>query len=390
MNGNGDAKSRGDAARPTDRITRIETIPLKVPMERAASGSTLKLTHRCTIITRVHTDQGVVGECFNANDDDLAAPVLAMLHGEMAPRLIGLDVLAVEEAWSRMRKSAAPFLKDRRIALRAQALIDSAILDAVGKIAGLPLHVLWGEGKSSVPVVALGGYYREKDDLAALAAEVATLRAFGIEGLKLKVGGMTPAEDARRAEAVRKAGGPAFILACDANQGWTAREALDFAARTKDLGLAWFEEPCHWDNDRQQMALVRAVGGVPVAAGQCELTRFGCRDLMTAGAIDICNFDASWGGGPTEWRRIAALATAFDVRMIQHIEPHIGLTLAAGTRNADYAEVMLPWRDPFFYKLIANQPARPFVDGRYTMSAGPGWGMILDEDYIAHARRQDV
>ena len=133
------------------RITRIETIPLKVPMERAASGSTLKLTHRCTIITRVHTDQGVTGECFNANDDDLQAPVLRMLHDEMVPRLIGLDILAVEEAWSRMRVSAAPFLKDRRIALRAQALIDSAILDAVGKIAGLPLHVLWGEGKIRCP-----------------------------------------------------------------------------------------------------------------------------------------------------------------------------------------------------------------------------------------------
>ena len=63
-----------------------------------------------------------------------------------------------------------------------------------------------------------------------------------------------------RAGAVRRAGGPDFVLACDANQGWTAREALDFVARTKDLGLAWFEEPCHWDNDRQQMALVRAVG----------------------------------------------------------------------------------------------------------------------------------
>ena len=30
--------------------------------------------------------------------------------------------------------------------------------------------------------------------------------------------------------------------------------------------------------------------------------------MMAAGAIDVCNYDASWGGGPTEWRRIAALA----------------------------------------------------------------------------------
>ncbi len=368
------------------RITRIETIPLKVPMERVASGATLKLTHRCTIITRVHTDQGVTGACFNANDDDLQAAVVKMIHEEMSPRLVGKPVLAVEDAWAAMRAVAAPFLKDRRIALRAQACIDSAIHDAIGKIAGLPLHVLWGAAKPDVAVVALGGYYRAKEDHAALAEEVAELRAFGIEGLKLKVGGMTPAEDARRAEAVRLAGGAGFVLACDANQGWSAREAIDFVQRTRDLGLAWFEEPCHWDNDRQQLALVRTIGGVPIAAGQCELTRFGCRDLMAAGAIDICNFDASWGGGPTEWRRVAQMATAFDVTAMQHIEPHIGLALVAGAVNGGYGEVMLPWRDPFFYRLIANQPKRPFANGRYRMMDGPGWGMVLDEDYIAFAR----
>ena len=43
------------------KIERIETIPLKVKLDRPAAGATLKLTHRCTIVTRVHTDVGVVG-----------------------------------------------------------------------------------------------------------------------------------------------------------------------------------------------------------------------------------------------------------------------------------------------------------------------------------------
>jgi D-galactarolactone cycloisomerase len=136
------------------------------------------------------------------------------------------------------------------------------------------------------------------------------------------------------------------------------------------------------------MALVRTMGGIPVAAGQCEITRFGCRDLMAAASIDICNFDASWGGGPTEWRRVAAMATAYDVTVMQHIEPQIGLMLVAGAGNGGYGEVMLPWRDPFFYKLIASQPKRPFTDGRYSLPTTPGWGMTLDEDYIKFSRRQ--
>lgn len=369
------------------RITQIETIPLKVALERPATGSTLKLTHRCTIVTRVHTDAGVVGECFNGNDDELQPAIIHLIQNELAPMLIGRKVAAIDDAWAATRRATEPFLRDRRVALRAQACVDSALHDAVGKLAGVPMHILWGGARERVPVVALGGYYREKGDLEALADEVAELKGFGIYGLKLKLGGKTPAEDARRAEAVRKAGGDDFVLACDANQGWTREDAIEFVRRTRDLNIAWFEEPCRWDNDRADMAVVRAVGGVPVAAGQSELSRFGCRDLMVAGAIDICNFDASWGGGPTEWRRVAMLASAFNVTVMQHLEPQIGLMMSAGVPNGRYAEVMLPWRDPFFYRLIANQPERPFVDGFYTLPTAPGWGMTFDTDYLAFARR---
>ena len=371
------------------RITRIETIPLKVKLERVAAGSTLKLTHRCTIVTRIHTDAGIVGECFNANDDELQPAVMRLIHDELAPLLMGQPVCAIEAAWARTRRSTEPFLRDRRVALRAQACVDSALHDAVGKLAGAPIHVLWGGARAQVPVIALGGYYRASGDLEALAEEVAELKAFGIHGMKLKLGGLSPADDARRAEAVRRAGGDDFMLACDANQGWTRTQALEFCERVRDLRLAWLEEPCHWDNDRADMAVVRAVSGIPVAAGQSELSRFGCRDLMQAGAIDICNFDASWGAGPTEWRRVAALADSHKVQVLQHLEPQIGLMMSAGVPNGFVAEVMLPWRDPFFYKLIANQPARPFEGGLYTLPTTPGWGMTLDTDYLESVRRQD-
>ena len=46
-----------------------------------------------------------------------------------------------------------------------------------------------------------------------------------------------------------------------------------------------------------------------MCAGQSEYSPSGCRDLMETGAIDICNFDASWSGGPTQWRRAAAVAS---------------------------------------------------------------------------------
>jgi D-galactarolactone cycloisomerase len=161
---------------------------------------------------------------------------------------------------------------------------------------------------------------------------MAGFQAEGLVGCKFKVGGRSPEEDAERVRAVREAVGDDFIVVVDADQGWSTREAVRFAQLTSDVGVRWFEEPC-------AMRDVRAITGVPVCAGQSEIDRNGCRDLMMDGAIDVYNFDASWGGGPTEWRHVAALASCFDVQMAHHEEPQISGHLLAAYPHGTYLEV---------------------------------------------------
>src|SRR5207302_1603106 len=81
----------------------------------------------------------------------------------------------------------------------------------------------------------------------------------GMAGCKFKVGGLTPEEDAGRVEAARKAAGAGFILAVDANRGWSADDAIRFARLIEPLDVRWFEEPCHWYDDAALMARVRPV-----------------------------------------------------------------------------------------------------------------------------------
>src|SRR3546814_7563686 len=88
------------------------------------------------------------------------------------------------------------------------------------------------------------------------------------------------------------------------NQGYTQRDAIKLGNLIRECNIRWFEEPCRWYNDRSSMGLVRNITGIPVAAGQSEYHRGGCRDLFIDKAVDVCNFDASWSGGPTEWRRV--------------------------------------------------------------------------------------
>jgi L-alanine-DL-glutamate epimerase-like enolase superfamily enzyme len=202
--------------------------------------------------------------------------------------------------------------------------------------------------------------------------------------MKFKVGGMSPEEDAVRLREARAAAGDDFALAVDANQGWTPAEAIRFARLVEDCNLLWFEEPCQWQNDRRAMRDVRLGGGVPVCAGQSEFSAAGCRDLMETGSIDFCNFDSSWSGGPTEWRRVAGMATVYDVRMAHHEEAHVAAHLLASIPHGTYLEYFHPQRDPIWHNLIANRP--DLTAGRITLPDGPGLGWELDQDYIRKYR----
>ena len=169
-------------------------------------------------------------------------------------------------------------------------------------------------------------------------------------------------------------------------RGWELRDAIEFTRRINDLDIMWFEEPCRWYNDRKAMADVRRIGGIPITAGQSEVSRTGCRDLMLEGAIDFCNFDASWGGGPSEWRRVAGMASAFGVTMAHHEEPQVSAQLLASIPHSACMEVFHPDRDPLFYVLVANR--NPFENGFYKVPEGPGWGLQLDEAVIKKTRAE--
>jgi L-alanine-DL-glutamate epimerase-like enolase superfamily enzyme len=202
--------------------------------------------------------------------------------------------------------------------------------------------------------------------------------------MKFKVGGLSPEEDAVRVREARKAAGDEFALAVDANQGWSPMEAIKFAREVEDCNLLWFEEPCQWQNDRRSMRDVRFTGGIPICAGQSEFSAAGCRDLMETGSIDYCNFDSSWSGGPTEWRRVASMATVYDVNMAHHEEPQVAAHLLASIPHGTYLEHFHPQRDPIWHNLIANRPK--LVDGRIDLPTAPGLGWELDEDYISNYR----
>jgi D-galactarolactone cycloisomerase len=359
-------------------IAAIETVPLVVPLEREYRGSYYAMRTRACVVTRVRTKDGIVGEVYAGDEDATLTQIVSVTQDEIAPRLLGEDAFAYERCWQRAFPVTFDQLRDRRIGLVALAGVDLAIWDAIGKALGQPLHRLWGGYRSRIPLTICGGYYGR--DLGGIREEVAEWLELGFRGCKFKIGGRSADEDAARIAAVRETAGDDFVITIDANQGYTLRQALDVCARVRDLGIRWFEEPCVWANDRLDLREVRTRGGIPVCAGQSEVSPEGCRDLMQAGAIDVCNFDASWSGGYTNWRRMAAVARLFSVELGHHEEPQVAAHLLASQPNGTFAEVFHPERDPIWWNLIANRPA--LVDGCIELPAGPGFGWELDGAFI--------
>jgi hypothetical protein len=81
------------------RIERVEFIPLIMPLPKTFRGSFYFMTHRCTIITRIYTACGIVGECYNGDEYETQAAVLKILREEIAPRVVGLSAASPEICW---------------------------------------------------------------------------------------------------------------------------------------------------------------------------------------------------------------------------------------------------------------------------------------------------
>lgn len=363
------------------RIAGIDAVAIDIPLSRNFGGATYKVLKRSTVITRLRTDDGLVSEVYNGDNRAGAREIARLIRDELGPLVAGDDVFAIERIWAKLFALSTES-RDRKLLMEAIACVDCAVWDVVGKATGRSVRELLGGFADRVPLITIGGYYAEGKTLADIGREIEAYRRAGMAGCKFKVGGLSPQADAERVATARKAAGPDFMLAVDANRGWTADEAIAFARLIEPLDIRWFEEPCHWYDDAAQMARVRAATRIPVNAGQSEITSHGVRRLIEAGAVDMINYDASEGGGVTDWRRAAALCAAAGLTMSHHEESQIAQHLIAAVPHGAFIECFAdPERDPVWHRMWTNRPA--IKDGMMAVSPGPGFGLTLDAGMIA-------
>jgi L-alanine-DL-glutamate epimerase-like enolase superfamily enzyme len=248
----------------------------------------------------------------------------------------------------------------------------------------MPLYRLLGGCYERIRAYASAGFYAEGKGLKELGDEMASYVREGFTAVKMKIGGLSQAGDVARVRAVREAVGENIDLLVDGNNAYTSYQAIKIARKMEEYDIFWFEEPVPTE-DIEGSARVAAAIDTPLAAGENEFTRFGFRDLIINKAVDIAQPDVTWCGGITEARKIAAMASAWNITCVPHSFSS-AIALAANLHfSASIANSMFQEFDRNPNPLRENLLEEPIAinrDGYIDLWDRPGLGVKLNDAIV--------
>ncbi len=383
------------------KIARVETLLLKAPTgAHVFYSSQARFPERTSLLVKITTEDGLTG-WGEGGQYGPGEPVASAVVDVLGPRLIGRAADAPVRLWEENYAFSRDFGRTGTY-IEAISAIDIALWDLWGKSLHRPIHHLMGGAfRDSVAAYGTGCYYPEtfRDTPAmmrALAEEVAGYAAAGVTAVKIKLGLLPVEADAARIALIRQTVGPGVMLMADANHAYTAATALRIGREMERHGLLWFEEPVP-PEDHDGYRRLRAKLDIPIAGGECEFTRFGFRDLIGGGCVDIAQPDVCASGGISEWIRIAALAAQHNVLAVPHVWGSAVAVAAAlqaiatipptpftASPVALQNEPMLEF-DRTFNPLRDDIATAPFAleNGRVRIPDGPGLGIEIDAARLA-------
>jgi L-alanine-DL-glutamate epimerase-like enolase superfamily enzyme len=380
------------------KITAVRAtwLQARIPAERAHVSDFGRNDSFNTCLVEVETDAGLTGlgeaKVGVGNLGNYAA-VVELIRRDLGPAIVGRDPSDVTAIWDALYSGSRahygaregrlfPTVGRRGITVAAISGLDIALWDIAGRALGVPVwRLLGGRYRDRVPAYASGGWA----PVGAIGKQLAQYVERGHRAVKMRVGLQDRSVDdsAARVREVRDALGPEVGIMVDAHGTWSVRDALRFARKVEACDLTWLEEPVSADN-REGLADVRRATDIPIATGENEQTRFGFRDLIATGAVDILQPDIAIAGGLTECQRICALAAAHELTVAPHLWGSAilfaaGLHLCVATPCATTVEFSRG-ENPLLHELVEE----PFdlEDGHVRAPERPGLGLTLRRDVV--------
>lgn len=380
------------------KIAEVKAHPISVPLKQPLWTAHEELKVSSVILVEVRTDDGIAGYGQIHGAPQKAICEWVARFGEI---IRGMEATASIAVWERLFALTSPRPGGigggeglppplprgaRPQIMAAIGGIDIALWDICGKSAGVPVYRLLGAEKRPIFTYATGGYYRLGAPDQVYAEELARFVSAGFRAVKLKTGGGTVADEARRVRAVREAIGPNIALMLDMNAPYDLAECIAFARAVEPLDVFWLEEPLHWYLQPADFVKLAGATRIPLAHGERELTRFTIRDFITSGAIRYVQFDATRSAGFTEALRVAQLAEQHGVMIAPHTAPELHAHLVAAFPRCGWGVESHgdAARDPVSAGIYREHGE--VRDSQVHLNDKPGFGVEIDWDFVKRHR----
>ena len=368
------------------KITRIEAIPVRIPLKKGMSTKTAHGEHVVTeiVIIRVHTDEGLVGlgEATVAVrwTGETSQSCVSLVQTIIEPALKGTNPLSITQARQEMDVALKlnPFTK---------AGVEMALWDIAGKAAGMPVYqLLGGKVRDSARIKMVVGAF----DIPRVRNLAEQFLSWGVTCIKVKTG-LIPEEDVARVRAVREIAGPDLPITIDSNCGWTVTTAKQTLRKLADLGVTVAEQPIPPD-DPAAMAEVRRDTTIPIMADESVFTLNDAWQLTLHRACDILSIYPGKHGGIAGTAEIAHVARAAGLKCAigSNLELGIGtaamLHVAAALPEIDSELCPADLIGPLYHE--ADLLTEPLSLGPSVAKVpdGPGLGIELDEEQLKRYR----
>ena len=309
------------------KISEIKFGTLRVPLKTPFKTALRTVDKIEDIVVMISTDTGHVGY----GEAPATAVITGDTHGSIVeairhyiwPRVKGQDVANLNHLTQliqgAMEKNSS-----------AKAAVEIAIYDLWGQLYDAPLYRLLGGGDPLITTdITISVDYIDKmvaDSIAAVER--------GFESLKIKVG-KDIGVDIERVKAVHAAVEGRALLRLDANQGWTAKQAVYALQTLEDAGvrLELVEQPVK-AQDLTGMKYVTERVHTPIMADESVFGPTEVVELIRMRAADIINIKLMKTGGISNAIRIADIAAMYGVECMIGCMLETGISVAAAVHVA--------------------------------------------------------
>lgn len=367
-------------------ITRVETIPLRLPLSspvKIASGAARPFVE--VLIVRLHTDEGVVGigetqAWRRQGSAETLASLTRAIEDHFAPHIVGrspFDIAAIMSACDEAMWHS----------YYAQAPISDALFDLQGKILGVPVWALLG-GKCRDAVGGCAVLFI-KPSLEETLAGAAEFHRRGFRSFTVKVG-LDLEADVANVRGIRERFGADAVIRVDANAGMGFDAALKLLERIQPYDIDAAEQllPLH---DVAGMAELARRVSIPLMTDECVASDHDLLHVIAHRAATVVQTKVAKNGGLWYSRKLWHIAGAAGMRIYPGNHPCTSIA------TASVAHLAAAWPGPLLdgpfaagicgglSEDIVTDPLQ--VDGHLVrVPDKPGLGVTLDEEKINRFR----